>query len=123
MITGGNDSWRDLSRLIWSGYSYCTMYEVGIVDGNIVSWEDIQRSFKFGLSPADGAPEPKFDEFWAALRILCARIRNGRLAELRFSRGRPVSAKTREGGRRLKRLLKERENGSDSPSAQPEKFS
>lgn len=103
---GGNDPWGDLLKLVWSEYSYCTMYGVNIVDGNVLSCENIQRSLTFGPMPAGEASEPAFDEFWEALRILCGRIRNGRLAELRFNRGRPISAKTSEGGRRFKRLLR-----------------
>lgn len=106
-LTGsGNDPWRELLHLVWSEYAYCTMYGVNIVDGNIISCGNIQRSLTFAPAPADGVPEPEFDEFWAALRTLCGRIRNGRLAELRFNRGRPISAKTSEGGRRFKRLLR-----------------
>lgn len=99
----GSDPWRELSRLVWSEYAYCTMYGVDIVDGNIISCGNIQRSLTLAPPPAGEVPEPVFDESWTALRTLCVRIRNGRLAELRFNRGRPVSAKTSEGGRRFKR--------------------
>ena len=92
--------------LVCSEYSYCTMYGINIVDGNIVSCENIQRSLTFGPTPAGGPEAPAFDEYWDALRILCGRVRNGRLAELRFNRGRPISAKTSEGGRRFKRLVR-----------------
>lgn len=117
MTGGGSDPWRELLRLVWSEYAYCTMYGVNIVDGNIISCGNIQRSLTFAPAPAGEAPEPAFDEFWIALRTLCGRIRNGRLAELRFNRGRPISAKTSEGGRRFKRLVMEREVSPDSTAA------
>lgn len=66
-----------------------------------------------------GAPSaPAFDEYWEALRALCGRIRNGRLAELRFGRGKPVGAKTSEGGRRFKRLVRELSLGQESATSQ-----
>lgn len=110
----GGDQWRYLLTLICSEYAYCTMHGVDIVDGNIVRCANIQRSLTFGPSPADAPSEPAFDEYWQALQALCGRIRNGHLTELRFSRGRPVGAKTSEGARRFKRLVKEREAGPGS---------
>ena len=101
-----SDQWRYLLTLICSEYAYCTMYGVNIVDGNIVSCANIQRSLTFGPATADRASEPAFDEYWQALQALCGRIRNGHLAELRFNRGKPVSARTSEGGRRFKRLVR-----------------
>lgn len=101
-----SDQWRYLLTLVCSEYAYCTMYGVNIVDGNIVSCANIQRSLTFGPAPADTAATPTFDEYWQALQTLCGRIRNGHLAELRFNRGKPVSARTSEGGRRFKRLLR-----------------
>lgn len=106
-----SDQWRYLLALVCSEYAYCTMYGVNIVDGNIVSCENIQRSLTFGPTPVGAQAAPAFDEYWQALQALCGRIRNGRLAELRFNRGKPISAKTSEGGRRFKRLVKEREAG------------
>lgn len=106
-VTGvGSGQWGYLLSLVCSEYAYCTMYGVNIVDGNIVSSENIQRSLTFGPTPAGTPATPEFDEYWEALRILCGRVRNGRLAELRFNRGRPISAKTSEGGRRFKRLVR-----------------
>lgn len=112
-----SDQWGYLLSLVCSEYAYCTMYGVNIVDGNIVSSENIQRTLTFGPTSTDAPIAPAFDEYWVALRIICARIRNGRLAELRFHRGRPISAKTSEGGRRFKRLVKARKTGPDSASA------
>jgi hypothetical protein len=109
--------WSYLLALVCSEYAYCTMYGVNIVDGNIVSCENIQRSLTFGPAPAGAQAAPTFDEYWDALRTLCCRVRNGRLAELRFNRGRPISAKTSEGGRRFKRLVKECEAGPGSTAA------
>lgn len=106
-VTGfGRSQWSYLLALVCSEYAYCTMYGVNIVDGNIVSCENIQRSLTFGPAPAGAQAAPTFDEYWDALRALCGRVRNGRLAELRFNRGRPISAKTSEGGRRFKRLVR-----------------
>ncbi|MBI2787290.1 MAG: hypothetical protein HYX59_01285 [Elusimicrobia bacterium] len=113
----GRSQWSYLLALVCSEYAYCTMYGVNIVDGNIVSCENIQRSLTFGPASAGGEAAPTFDEYWDALRTLCFRVRNGRLAELRFNRGRPISAKTSEGGRRFKRLVKEREAGPGSTAA------
>lgn len=101
-----DDQWGYLFRLICSEYPYCTMYGVNILDGSIVSCENIQRSLTFGPGDVESAEAPRFDEFWEALRALCARTRTGRLAELRFNRGRPVSAKTSENGRRFRRLVR-----------------
>lgn len=106
-VTGvGSGQWGYLLALVCSEYAYCTMYGVNIVDGNIVSCENIQRSLTFGPEPAGAPAAPVFDEYWDALRTLSGRVRNGRLAELRFNRGRPISAKTSEGGRRFKRLIR-----------------
>lgn len=99
------DQWDYIFRLVHSEYAYCAMYGVNIVDGSIVACDNIQRSLTFGPSPVVTDESPSFDEYWRALHELCARIRNGRLAELKFVRGRPVSAKTAEGGRRFKRHL------------------
>ncbi|MBI5247536.1 MAG: hypothetical protein HY923_10170 [Elusimicrobia bacterium] len=101
-----SDQWRYLLTLVCTEYAYCTMYGVNIVDGNIISCANIQRSLTFGPTTADAAATPAFDEYWQALQTLCGRIRNGHLAELRFNRGKPVSARTSEGGRRFKRLLR-----------------
>lgn len=109
-----SDQWRYLLMLICSEYAYCTMYGVNIVDGNIISCANIQRSLTFGPVTADRASEPAFDEYWQALQALSSRIRNGRLAELRFNRGKPVSARTSEGGRRFRRLVKGCASGPDS---------
>lgn len=99
------DQWDYLFRLICSEYSYCTLYGVNIVDGNIISCDNIQRSLTFGPSSLKSSNSPRFDEFWQALKELCVHIRNGRLAELRFNRGKPVSAKTEESGRKFRRFL------------------
>ncbi|MEW5883728.1 MAG: hypothetical protein AB1725_05845 [Armatimonadota bacterium] len=109
--------WRHLLSLVCAEYAYCTMYGVNIVDGNIVSCANIQRSLTFGPAKDVVPAPPAFDEYWQALRDLCARVRNGRLAELRFSRARPIAAKTSEGGRRFKRLVKPLDAGESSPKA------
>lgn len=112
MSGSGDVQWRQLMTLVWSEYAYCTMYGIDVVDGNIVGCSEIRRNLVFGPAAADAAEPPTFDEYWQALRTMCGRIHNGRLAELRFNRGRPVAARTSEGGRRFKRLVKERKPGS-----------
>jgi hypothetical protein len=105
------DPWPDLRRLIFSEYRYCTMYDVNIVDGNIVSCRNIQQSLTFGPAEARSDATPIFDSYWGALKELCGKIRTGCLLELRFSEGRPVSARRSEGGRRFRRFLA-KENGA-----------
>lgn len=100
------DPWRHLLRLVASEYPYCTMYGVNIVDGNIVSCENIQRSLLFGPAGEKNDSEPAFDEYWQALQALCGKVKAGTLVELHFNLGRPVSARKSEGGRRFRRLLR-----------------
>lgn len=98
------DRWAAMLKLMAAEYPYCTMQGVHIEGGVIVACEGIQQSFVFGavdLPPA----EPSFDGHWRALRDLCVKLGSGRLAEIRFSRGRPVSARMNEGGRRFRRLV------------------
>ncbi len=105
------DPWRHLLQLVAAEYPYCTMYGVNIVDGNIVSCENIQRSLLFGPMDERGAPEPVFDEYWEALKELCGKIKAGSLVELHFNLSRPVSARKSEGGRRFRRLLRKPDEG------------
>jgi hypothetical protein len=82
------------------------MSGVHVAEGCIVACEGIQSSFVFSGVDADASPaEPAFDAHWKSLRALCAKLGSGRLAEIRFSRGRPVSAQMNAGGRRFRRLL------------------
>jgi len=105
-LTVGDDRWSAMLRLIASEYPFCTMNGVHVVDGCIVACEGVQRSFVFGGSDAAAAPqEPSFDAHWLALRALCAKIGSGRLAEIRFSCGRPIGARMSEGGRRFRRIV------------------
>lgn len=106
-----SDPWRYLMRLVAAEYPYCTMYGVNIVDGNIVSCENIQRSLLFGPVGERNAPEPIFDEYWKALKELCGKIKAGTLVELHFNLSRPVSARKSEGGRRFRRLLQKQDEG------------
>jgi len=101
------DPWRHLLRLVASEYPYCTMYGVNIVDGNIVSCENIQRSLLFGPAGERSVSEPAFDEYWEALKELCGKVKAGTLVELNFHQNRPVSARKSEGGRRFRRLLQQ----------------
>ncbi len=95
--------WAMTLKLVADEYPYCTMHGVHIEEGCIVAYEGVQVSFAFGES-AQAAIEPRFDAHWQALKALCARLKFGRLAEIRFSQGRPVSAKMLAGGRRLRKL-------------------
>lgn len=105
-IAAGDDRWSGVLRLIASEYPYCTMSGVHVVEGCIVACEGIQSSFVFGGADAAASPaEPAFDAHWKSLRALCAKLGSGRLAEIRFSRGRPVSARMNAGGRRFRRLV------------------
>lgn len=106
-----SDPWRHLLRLVAAEYPYCTMYGVNIVDGNIVSCQNIQRSLLFGPDGGRNAPEPVFDEYWEALKELCGKVKAGTLIELHFNQSRPVSARKSEGGRRFRRLLRKAEEG------------
>ncbi len=99
-----DDHWVDLVRRIWSDYAFSTMYGVNVVDGNIVSYNNVQRNFTFGPGGDERADKPVFDDHWRALQSLCLQIGTGRLAEVKFIGGRPTAARTDEGGRRLKRF-------------------
>ena len=103
-LSAGGDRWSAMLKLMAAEYPYCTMQGVHVENGLIVACEGIQHSFVFGAADAPPA-EPSFDGHWRALRDLCAKIGYGRLAEIRFSRGRPVSARMNEGGRRFRRLV------------------
>lgn len=103
-LAAAGDRWSVMLKVMALEYPYCTMQGVHIEDGAIVACEGIQQSFVFGA--VDAPPEePSFDGHWQALRALCAKLGSGRLAEIRFSRGRPVSARMNEGGRRFRRLV------------------
>ena len=99
------DRWAGLLKVVASEYPYCTMHGVHIEDGCVVACEGVERSFLFGSADAEPAIESAFDAPWKALQALCAKVGSGRFAELRFSRGRPVSARSSEGGRRFRRLV------------------
>ena len=116
-IAAGDDRWPGMLKLIASEYPYCTMNGVHVVEGCIVACEGIQKSFVFSGSDAAAiSSEPEFDGHWKALQALCAKLGSGRLAEIRFSRGRPVSARMNEGGRRFRRLVvKSAPPSKDSP--------
>lgn len=91
-------------ELVRKDYPYCTMYDVHVSGGAIVSCEDIQRSLVFGEDNAAPAAPELFDRRWQALEALCARMGSGRLLELKFHDAKPTAARTREGGRRFKRF-------------------
>lgn len=103
---GRESLWTEMVRLVAAEYPYCTMHGVHVADGVIVACEGVQRSFAFGGDEAvEAAVHPAFDAHWKALEALCANMGSGRLVELRFSRGRPVSARTSESGRRFRRIV------------------
>lgn len=95
--------WSEMARLVATEYPYCTMQGVRVADGMIVACEGLQRSVSFKSGENVEVAQPGLDAHWKALDTLCARMGSGRLAELRFSGGRPVSARTSEGGRRFRR--------------------
>ena len=97
-------------------YPYCTMYGVNIVDGNIVSRQNIQRSLLFGPEGGGTPPSPCSTSIGRRSRSFAARSRPG-LHRLHFNQSRSVSARKSEGGRRFKRLVKDRETGPDSATA------
>ena len=83
-IAAGDDRWSGVLKLIASEYPYCTMSGVHVVEGCIVACEGIQSSFVFGGADAVALPaEPAFDAHWKSLRVLCAKLGSGRLAEIR----------------------------------------
>ena len=104
LATERADQWTATLKLVADEYPFCTMHGVHIEDGCIVAYEGVQISFVFGENLSAARAEPRFDANWQALKALCAKIKFGRLAELRFSEGRPVGAKVNAGGRRLRRL-------------------
>jgi hypothetical protein len=105
-LPGVVGNWAGFLRLVVAEYPYCTMQGVHVVEGRVVSCEGIQRSFVFG-APEDVSPvfDMASEPGWKGLKALCEKMGSGRLAEVRFNGGRPVSARTSEGGRRFRRLL------------------
>ena len=103
--------WLSLFQMVYEEYPYSTMFGVHIVDGAIVSCEMIQRSMVFGqtVSTENVPLLSLFDTKWQALEALCLSIGSGKLEELSFNNGRPVVARTAEGGRRFKSFLRKHE--------------
>ena len=100
-----HESWLALMDLVRKEYPYCTMYDVHVSGGAIVSCEDIQRSLVFGEDKAAPAADlDLFDRRWQALEAFCARMGSGRLVELKFIDAKPMAARTREGRRRFRRF-------------------
>jgi len=101
------ERWMMLLKLICAQYPHCIMYGVHIADGVIISCEAMQQSLLFGR-PAlavRGSGAPAFGANWQALEVLCQRMGTGQLAELRFSDGEPVRAKTTPRGRRFRYFI------------------
>ena len=100
-----HEGWLALMDLVRKEYPYCTMYDVHICEGTIVSCENIQRSLVFGEDEAAPAAAPElFDRKWQALEAFCARMGTGRLVEIKFKDAKPMTARTAEGRRRFKRF-------------------
>ena len=100
------ERWMTLMKLVREGFPHCIMYGVHIADGVIISCETMQRSLLFGPSPAtrDGV-EPTFDANWQELEALCKRLGTGQLAEVQFTDGQPIRAKTTPRGRRFRYFI------------------
>lgn len=114
-MAAGMDRWSAMLKLMAVEYPYCTMQGVHVEGGEIVACEGIQQSFVFGAADAP-TEAPTFDGHWRALRELCAKLGSGRLAEIRFSRGRPVSARMNANGRRFRRLAVKIASASERPT-------
>lgn len=102
------ENWLAFMSQVRKDYPYCTMFGVHVAAGVITSCENIQRSLLFG-GPDNAlgkAGHELFDTNWEALEALCSRAWTGRLAEVKFTDGRPTSARTAEGGRRFKSLAR-----------------
>ena len=101
------ERWMMLLKLICAQYPHCIMYGVHIADGVIISCGAMQQSLLFGrpAPAAKGGGSPAFDCNWQALEALCKRMGTGQLAELRFSDGEPVRAKTTPRGRRFRYFI------------------
>ena len=97
-----------LMKLVREEFPHSIMYGVNISGGIITSCENMQQSLLFGPSPSmrDGV-EPAFDANWQALEALCQRMGTGQLAELQFTDGRPIRAKTTPRGRRFRYFIKD----------------
>ena len=92
-----------LMRFVRNQCPHGIMYGVNIADGIIVSCDNMQQCLVLGIPPAEQAgPEPAFDDHWQALEAVCKDIGTGRLAEVQFTDGQPVKAKTTPRGRRFR---------------------
>lgn len=115
------ERWLAFMRQIRKDYAYCTMFGVQVTEGVITACENIQRSLLFsGPEDRAGRGDPElFDAHWEALEALCARTWTGRLAELKFCDGLPISGRTTEGGRRFKSFSPQNIPGVRSRSRPP----
>ena len=95
-------------KLVREKFPHSIMYGVNISDGIITSCEKMQQNLLFGPSPAmkDGV-KPAFDSNWQALEAVCRDIGTGQLAEVQFTDGRPIRAKTTPRGRRFRYFIKD----------------
>ncbi|MBI5239117.1 MAG: hypothetical protein HY926_01460 [Elusimicrobia bacterium] len=86
------ERWVILMRHVRGQYPHGIMYGVNVADGIIVSCDKLQPCLSLEPSPAAGDGAGKaFDANWEKLEALCGRMGTGRLSELRFNEGRPVS--------------------------------
>ena len=100
------ERWMILMKLIREQFPHGIMYGVNIADGIIVSCEKMQQCLMFGPAPAtrDGV-EPAFDANWQELEALCKQLGTGQLAEVQFTDGQPIRAKTTPRGRRFRYFI------------------
>ena len=91
-------AWARIVDLVAAECPYGSLHGVHIMEGRIVSCEGIQQSL-----PCFARPASVFDDQWEALASFCAKLGCGRVAELRFRRGSPISARLH--GRRGRRLV------------------
>ena len=101
------ECWLAFAKLVHERYAYSTMYELHVVDGRIVSGQNVQRSFMLvPATPQNAADTPSYDAHWKALEALCASLGTNHLAEVVFYDGRPVRVVANESKKRFKSFLR-----------------
>jgi hypothetical protein len=98
------ERWMILMMLIREQFPHGIMYSVNIVDGIMVSCR-MQQCLMFGPPETRDGVEPAFDANWQELEALCNRIGTGQLAEVHFTDGQPIRAKTTPRGRRFRYFI------------------
>ena len=100
------ERWMILMKLIREQFPHGIMYSVNIVDGIMVSCR-MQQCLMFGPPETRDGVDPTFDANWQELEALCNRIGTGQLAEVHFTDGQPIRAKTTPRGRRFRYFIKD----------------